>query len=160
MTQSNVNLRLLELLLEKGAITRTSMRLTVDFCRRWQTDVYDAIVETNLLSEAQLSIFLAEHFSLDRFIEIETDEIRHELMDIIRYSDAKKYFCLPISCGGTNREKLTVVVPDPTDEARLKAIQQCAGKELILSVAGKSVIVRKIHEIYPPEAQINSVWMG
>jgi hypothetical protein len=157
MMPSNKQISLLELLLEKGAITRSSMELMTDFCKRWQVEAYDAVIESNILTEGELSSILAEYFSIDRYLEIEEDDIKDELTKVLKFSDAKRYCCLPVAYAD-DEKTLKVVIADPTNYTKVNAIKDCMQKNIVLSVANQTAIIRKIHEVYSPETQLSSVW--
>lgn len=144
-----------KLLEEKQALTATNLKLVKKFKDLWNISTYDAIVETKLLTERQLTDILADYFRLKRLYSISSSDIKANAFDVISFEQANMLHIFPRVCheegGGIN-----LVLGDPTQKETIDFINN-SHQKFNLCVYEKSLVKSAILKYYPISHQLPSL---
>ena len=144
-----------QLLAEKKALTKTNLILIEQFKEKWGVSTYDAIVETRLLTERELTDILADYFRVTRLYTISESEIFVGAFDEISFRDARHYSVFPMGAdSGTGPIKL--VLGDPTMKDTLEFISR-SQRDYDFAVYEKSLVQAAVIKYYPISYQLPSL---
>lgn len=142
---------ILSLLEREDHITETNRRQVERYMRTWGVSALDALLKSHVMPEPELANALAVILKLDRVYNVGTMTLAEESLTVVPFRRAREWCCL---VARSESGKLELVLADPTRVARISEIKQGLKKELALSVAERSDIVRAIDELYPLSAQL------
>lgn len=145
---------LMSLLIRSNLITETNAQLIHQFKSNWNLSTYDAVVETHLLTERQLSDVLADGLLLTRCYAISENDICPDAYDQIDFRTARAESIFPLGTNEVTR-KLAIVVADPTQSGIVGQLLNRGDVEL--SIFEKSRIQEAILQFYPIEYQLPSL---
>lgn len=145
---------LLSLLQSSGDLSQSNLQVLQRFMGRWESSLFDAIIETHIMSEERLADELARLFQVHRVLGIDRADFDESSFTLLSYSQAKKWRCLLLQ--GDHADELLVVAADPSVKD-LQEFVQTLPKSSRFAVAGKSVLEDAIDRFYPIEMQLPSL---
>ena len=144
-----------KILIEKEAISETNLSLVNQFKDKWAVSIYDAVIETHLLSERDLADLLAEYFRVTRSYAISKVMIQEDAFDKISFLDARERSIFPL---GTDllKNEFKVVIGDPTDKLNMEFLSETLGS-FNFFVSEKKLIQDAILKYFPITSQLPSL---
>lgn len=141
--------------LEKNEyISRTNVRVTEQYCARWGSSAYHALLETHVLNEHDLADAIAETYSVERAYSFDRQDVDYSILEKVSYAEALKYQC----CVPQRDEKggYLVYIVDPTDSQLIAFLDETliAYKAVVVDL---NLLLRSIEEAYPLEIQLPSL---
>lgn len=142
---------LLALLHEEKELTETNLKLVEAYQKKWDMDVFEAILETHLLSEAKLADVLAIHFKANRLYIIDENEIPPEIFEKIDFFSARSYGTFPL--GFTAQGSIKVALFDPTRRETLEFLDRNF-ETYELFICERRTVLEAINRLYPLSSQL------
>ena len=144
---------LLDILKNEELVTDINCRMLKAFMKRWDMSALHAILQTKLISESDLADAMARTLGLNRLFHCETLPVEPEALALVSFAKARRWECMPVSLT-EGRDRLELVVADPTRQERYRELSNELETELVLAVAERSDIVGAIDELYPLAEQL------
>ncbi len=152
MESNTNNLTLLSLLQEEKALTKTNLALLQDFQEKWNISAFEAILETHLLTEAQLADILASRSHLQRLYAIANRKMTPESYESIDFFAARKFGVFPLGRHGSEN-KMKIALYDPTRQETIDFLSELYEEHELL-VAERGIVIEAINRLYPLSCQI------
>tara|TARA_B100001094_G_C18056245_1_gene732633 strand:+ start:357 stop:827 length:471 start_codon:yes stop_codon:yes gene_type:complete len=149
-------MELLNILLGHSKITETNVRLLKFYMEKWDCSPYEALVDSNILSEQLLANTLSAIFKKPRVFSLEGVEIETFIYKKLPYRFAREWNTLPLS---QNRETGTyrVLLSDPTNDEILNGLSGYLGEGIDISIGERTFLATSIDERYPISLQVPSL---
>lgn len=146
-------------LLEKGDhITKSSRKMIEQFMATWGMSAYHAVLETHIMSEAEMANALAAALKLTRIDSLRDRQIDPVAATRLGFRRARLWECVPFICSNKGLSFIEVVLADPSYEDRVAVLKRELGEQITLSVAERSDIVLAIDEHYPLAVQLPTLF--
>lgn len=142
LTQQNT--RILQFLLRGGRITKEEAESVLQNVRSSNQPVWEAIVQSGVMSEEELSQFLAKQYHT-QYVDLSRYEVDSEFVKQFPENFLRKNFLIPLRRKG---RKLTVAVADPTNLQPLEDLKFITGADIQMVVARPSDIVQTLDKVY------------
>lgn len=149
---------LLTFLVEQSLLTQSGKSLIERYVRTWQRTTtmtaFQALIETALVTEADLANASANYWGMPRLYHLTGMEVPEALLPRFPFTQARAWECLPLLVDGGGIE---FVVANPWYGQRmqdLKALGAVVGHEITLAVGERGDILKAIDELYPLAAQL------
>lgn len=142
-------------LLAKEAILESDMQaLLQSYCSKWQVSAYQALLETHVMTEAELADRLSQAFKMDRIYEIESHDSFLQAKSTFDYAKAIRFEAYPrkLSDG-----VLELVICDPTTTEAQNRFADLTSSKVRLVVAERSEILAAIERDFPMQEQLGLV---
>jgi hypothetical protein len=149
--------RVLQLLQDNGDLSAANVAVIKRYVERWESSVFDAILETHMVGEDRLADRLALLFGVQRLYHIDETDFHEDSFEQISYQLARQLRCL-ILCGDSEEKRL-LVVADPT-RSEIQKMLDDDQDQFRLAIVEKSTIEDAIDRFYPIEQQIPSLWQS
>ena len=147
--------KILDILSEIKAISPDSRQLLEKFMSKWGLDAYDAVVETNIISDEDLKNILANHFGLPSIDAVGTICTSEDCISTIDFQHAIKWYVVPMGILDSGRKKtIKLVISDPTSEVMKNEIKKQTGCLIDLVIGTRREIHTAIFKDYPVEQQM------
>lgn len=132
------------LLLRHGLISEESLEVALKHVRTDDLTLDQAIVRHGTCSEQQLASVLAKALELEA---IDPKSVRPETEYLMRLSQAyaEEHACLPVR---PDKDRLLVLVADPTDPQLQSDVSSMTGEELLVAVAPRTALAEAITAAY------------
>ena len=144
-----------KLLNERQALTETNLSLVLKFKETWSVSTYDAIVETHLLTERELTDILADYFRVTRAYAINNEDIKDDAFEKLTFSDAREWCVFPLGTDEVKGEP-KLILGDPTEEGLSEFLME-KFDSFHFGICEKSTINNAIMKHYPITSQLPSL---
>ena len=135
--------KLLDALINKGHLDRSFEEILTQFIEKWETRVFDAILETRVVDEKKLADLISEGFGIERLEHLENYIVKNSEMPLpLRFLKEWTSYVL------TKDNELCFAVANPVDDDFHEALRKTECKTLKIVIAEKSAILRALHENY------------
>lgn len=152
-TENEGNKSLLKLLLSSQRISLNCEEAVRQYVNQWQCTEIEAVLKTHLMSELELSGFLAKSYGLTRISNLQTVPIKSDVFSILDYDFAKTNVCLPVRFYNDTNKKFELIIADPTQSDVWKGLEEKFHCEAVLSISQYTNIKHQIDLVYPIESQ-------
>ncbi len=151
--------QILTLLNTSGHLSDSNVKMLMNFCKKWNTSGFNAILETRLMSESDLADTLAESLRIDRIFHLRSLNFEREAYKKVGFKRAKKFVCLPVGFIKSNSKFFEMVVADPTTcDSWLKQLKEEFDCEIRIAIAEKGEILKALDELFPISEQIPDLY--
>ncbi len=141
-------------LLSDRVLSEVSASLVADFSRQWSISEFDALLETSVVSERDLSKSLSRILAIPHYEELPSIAIDPEAMSMLPFARAREMRAIPLSFASSGRSALLVVFADPTCGDTIERVAKFTGCRVHLAVAESSVVRDAIDTHYPASEQL------
>lgn len=125
------NEELAKLVLSNNLIDLKGLNEIVEYLQNTDTDLYNGLVEKNIITDENLGILIADHLKIP-FIVLSKTSIPLEIYRIIPERIARKY---KVVCFGLDTNGLRVAMADPHNQTILQAVAKKTGQRIITYLA-------------------------
>jgi hypothetical protein len=147
--------RLLQALVKDDCLTVTSCGMIERYMKTWDVSAFHALLESALMSEAELANALARTLAIPRLYHLPSLKLAEEATAAVTFRRAREWECLPLRGEGGGVE---LVLADPTRDDRIGEIKRGLTVEITLAVAERSDILKAVDELYPLALQLPSLY--
>lgn len=140
---------LLLLLTKQGCVSVAAALITQRYAEKWQINLFQAILDTNILDEPALARALADIFKLEFLQTIESSRVDTRLLREKGFFEFKKRAMIPLVAAGELPEEcagvLVVANPYLIDELSASGLLDLSG--WVLQIGAPSQIVRTLDQV-------------
>ena len=151
------DIEILDFLVIRGAIAASTKRTVSKYAERWACTHFSALIEINVISEAELADALALMAQVLRLHGISSQQITPEVLACLPFSMARELEAIPVNLI-EETDKIEVAMANPTDSNRIEQLRRAISREIVLAVGERSDIVSAIDEHYPLKDRWPSMW--
>jgi Type II secretion system (T2SS), protein E, N-terminal domain len=135
-------------------IGKSALRAAKIFAERWSVSQFEAVLETNLISETRLADAIGVALKLTRVSGVLTAPLTQDATELVTYQRACDLKILPLRLVEGQKRKLELIVADPTQYQVLDSLARELSCELEVAVAARDEILRALEICWPIERQI------
>jgi hypothetical protein len=155
-------LRLGEILIEAGVLSKNQLKSTLVLQKKRQLRLGTILLQEGIATESQVVQALSRRLSIP-WVSLWHLDIKDDLLDLVPVGVAEEFFLIPIyvRTSQTGSKALYVAMNDPTDDSALRFVAASAGMTVKPMIAGPSDIAAAIRAYYYGEVEEeNSVLPG
>lgn len=152
-------LSLLNQLKDRGILTASNFTMLERFANRWNLTSFDAILETNILSESKLADFVAEIGGYTRIQALPFESLPEKIFQGIDYKTARALEVLPLG-DLLGHDDFLVLMVNPTDMNKVGMVQNLLGTKVTLGVGERNFVRKMIDKFYPLSMQLPHILGG
>jgi len=134
----------LDQFVQDGTISRDQLFEAEGMAGSQATSVEDALIRLGYIEEADLLRAKAAQFGF-QFVNLDTFEISHSVIELVQESVARENVCLPIAF---ENERLTVAVVDPMNFELVEKLRFVLNRDVEMVMAPKEQILAGVNRYY------------
>ena len=143
----------------RGLISDDQRIMLSGFCKRWNCSSFEALIETNMVSESTFADLAAEILNLPRVRNVRNGSFDEISVSLLPFPFARSRCCIVLDFEGTGDDKsYRVAIADPWDaQSRLMAEDMLHGKVRWCS-GERSDIIEAIDRHFPFSSIVPHFW--
>lgn len=146
---------LLDILYGKEMISQVGKQLVLSYAQRWNTTIYESLIQTHMADEGELARISAEALSSTLLLSIDPTEVDHGGLQVLSYQKAKQLNCIIVKPYGDRIKRL--VVSDVTNPLFAELLEEIK-IPCKLAVAERKLIKEAVDRFYPIDHQLPSLF--
>ena len=143
----------LDQFVQDGTISRDQLMEAEGMASSQGISVEDALIRMEYIGEADLLRAKAAQFGF-QFVNLDTFEISHSVIELVPESVARENVCLPIEF---ENERLTVAVVDPMNFELVEKLRFVLNRDVEMVMSPKEQILAGVNRYYGQGGQTESV---
>lgn len=143
-----------EILEDSREIGSSALKAAAIFAEKWSVSQFDAILETNLVSESRLADLISSALNLTRVSGVSTAPLTQSATELISYSRARDLRALPLRVTVGASRTVELIVADPTQYEVFQNLAKELNCKFEFAVASRDEILRALEICWPIERQI------
>lgn len=143
----------------RGLLTDDQRLLLAGFCKRWNCSAFQALIETNMISEASFADHASDILRLPRASNLREMTFSEGDLEILPFTFARSHACIILgSAGPTGAKTYRIAIADPWDGQSRLLVEDMVRGEVEWCVAERSDIIEAIDRNFPLKSIVPHFW--
>lgn len=144
---------------DRGLISEDQRITLASFCNRWNCSVFQALIETNIISESDFADQAADILNLPRVTNIKSNSFDKKILGLLPFHFARSHACVVLgSDDSLGYHKIRVAISDPWDFRSRQMVEDLVHVKVEWCVGERSDVIEAIDRHFPISSIVPHFW--
>jgi len=146
-------------LADRGLITEDQRITLTGFCDRWNCSVFQALIETNIISESDFADQAADILNLSRVSNVKSNSFDKKSLGLLPFHFARSRACVVLgSDDSLGYQRIRVAISDPWDFRTRQMVEDLIQVNVEWCVGERSDVIEAIDRHFPVSSIVPHFW--